>query len=505
MTVVVIGSGPTGTAAAWQLLQRGAKVVMLEAGGGPLLGLQVRCQGRELCRTTPAADWLLRHYPRFENLGDPLARWVQLQASGGMANVWGGVVLRAAPCDFEPPPDGDERHRWPFGYSDLEPWYQRVERLLWIRGSRIGVTTLPASLVKEALSLDPLFSPLANAAADQGRALLPLPYVDGPPDRLLPCASPRQAMWPLLQLMLRRGLRLIRHATVTRIVPHPVQSRVQAVDYIDASATLRRIETDAVVLAAGSLASPKLLLQSACPGFPDGLGNSHGLVGRYLHDNPLSYIHAVVDRPLPYLDGSSGGLYLTRRDHQEGRPCGYQIYSGWAARFHANLRLGVRDQMTMSHADREGSAMVFSCYTTQTPSSRLGLRLHPSACDRHGLPLLRLDASFGAEEHQALADGLESVREMLVATGWDHQIVRTEIQPPGASVHWGGAARMHQDARFGVVDGFNQCHEVPNLLIVDASCFTNCLEKNPTLTAMAIAMRAADSLAARATRVGNAA
>ena len=53
---------------------------------------------------------------------------------------------------------------------------------------------------------------------------------------------------------------------------------------------------------------------------------------------------------------------------------------------------------------------------------------------------------------------------------------------------------MHDNPKFGVVNAFNSMHDIPNIFVIDASCFTTCVEKNPTLTAMAIAMRAAHVL-----------
>ncbi len=66
---------------------------------------------------------------------------------------------------------------------------------------------------------------------------------------------------------------------------------------------------------------------------------------------------------------------------------------------------------------------------------------------------------------------------------------------PGSSVHYGGSVRMHADPAFGVLDAWNRVHEAPNVVVADSSCFTTGPEKNPTLTAMAIAARAADHLA----------
>jgi choline dehydrogenase-like flavoprotein len=73
------------------------------------------------------------------------------------------------------------------------------------------------------------------------------------------------------------------------------------------------------------------------------------------------------------------------------------------------------------------------------------------------------------------------------------EIVHTLV--PGTAKHYGGTARMHASPKLGVTDGLNRLHEIPNVLVVDASCFTTGAEKNPTLTVMALAARSADRLA----------
>ncbi len=66
---------------------------------------------------------------------------------------------------------------------------------------------------------------------------------------------------------------------------------------------------------------------------------------------------------------------------------------------------------------------------------------------------------------------------------------------PGSIAHYGGAARMHASPEHGVVDAWNRVHDAANVLVCDAACFTTAAEKNPTLTVMAIAARAATRLA----------
>jgi len=489
--VVVVGSGPTGVIAAWALVQRGVSVALLESGYTYTGGLHLRWRGQDYSRRSSLSLWDDDPYPEFVNQGDCQARWVKAHRLGGLANFWGGVTLRCAPSDF----DGEGVYQWPLSYAELEPFYEEVEKLLYIKGSATSEPALPACAVKETLTVAPEFLPLLEACKKFQRSLAPLPYIDGPPTWLCRTASKRNFVIPLLkQLKRRRNFRLISKAHVSQVLPHPIEKKVKGVEYIDRqTGSLHRIDAEAVILAAGSLASAQILLNSQSSIFPDGIGNDQGLVGAYLHDNPLAYINCVVDADLPYLDGSEGGLYLTRQiERNQERPIAYQVYSGWAARFHPNLRADLRDPLGAE--PHLGKALVFSCYTTQTPWSKQSLKLDALAKDQYGLPLIHLDVSFDSEDLARLERGREIVEGLLRQTGWNYEVSDFEPQPPGSSVHYGGAVRMHHDPHYGALDGLNRCHEAPNLLVVDASCFTNSIEKNPTLTAMAIAMRAASLL-----------
>ena len=82
--------------------------------------------------------------------------------------------------------------------------------------------------------------------------------------------------------------------------------------------------------------------------------------------------------------------------------------------------------------------------------------------------------------------------------------IRAELGPfhdlaPGSSVHVSGTARMHRKPEYGAVDEWNRLFDAPNVIVADSACFTTGVEKNPALTAMAIAARAADHLAASLT------
>jgi choline dehydrogenase-like flavoprotein len=99
-----------------------------------------------------------------------------------------------------------------------------------------------------------------------------------------------------------------------------------------------------------------------------------------------------------------------------------------------------------------------------------------------------------------VVDNMTRARDRFVEVFRDGGVRAQPVGPfhdihPGSSFHYGGTARMHADPKFGVVDAWNRVHDSRNVIVCDASCFTTGPEKNPTLTAMAIAARAARRLA----------
>ena len=107
----------------------------------------------------------------------------------------------------------------------------------------------------------------------------------------------------------------------------------------------------------------------------------------------------------------------------------------------------------------------------------------------HPAPLRRCGHGQCGLGTRPAADLFASAGHDLAIPGPFHELV------PGSSVHFAGTARMHDDPAFGVLDRWNRVHDAPNVVVCDSSCFPTGPEKNPTLTAMAIAIRAADHLA----------
>jgi choline dehydrogenase-like flavoprotein len=495
--IVIVGSGPTGSVAAWTLVQAGFKVTLLESGCSFPKGLHIRLWDREICR--PYALEIRDHvtYPQFENLDDTLTRWFKAHLLGGLGSFWGGVVLRFAPEDFTQGELISERFRWPIRYADLEPYYNRVEQLIGVSGGKTSVPVLPACQVTQVLAVPQEFSDLALAAEELDRWLLPTNQVYGKSTILGQIPSPVNIGVRLLyQLRRCKNFRLISNAHVTRLQLHKTQALATGVEYIDRqSGELCFQAGKGVMLAAGQLGSAHILLNSCSSNGINGIDNSHGLIGRYLHDNMYAGYTYQVDR-LPLKQSLVS--YLTRPVYSKGKPLqttGFQVYAGALNKKPlANSKLRSNLGLDSQPLKDDGYPLLFACFGTQIPRDSRYVSLHPTAKDEYGLPLLRISTCQDQQDIETLAEGRRVAEELMDIAGWKFAPKSIAIEPPGTSVHFGGTIRMHDNPKFGVVNAFNSMHDIPNIFVIDASSFTTCVEKNPTLTAMAIAMRAAHVL-----------
>jgi len=264
-----------------------------------------------------------------------------------------------------------------------------------------------------------------------------------------------------------------------------------------------------VVLAASALESTRILLNSRSPRFPEGVGASSGVLGHYLMD------HFTLEHG----GGLLPALQSPRRE-PVGRPAGYIIpkYVNADPRFRNKAFLrgyylaGDSQQELYGHAfglrgfGREFRHKVnreipysFGIYAQGEclPRHDNYVKLDPHKTDAWGIPVLHINASYGENEHAMARVMHTQLSEILDA------VKVKELQAPseklslfGKNIHECGTARMGNDPKKSVVNRFNQVHDAKNVFVTDGACFVTqgCYE--PTLTIMAISVRAAEHLAA---------
>ncbi|MBV8865937.1 MAG: GMC family oxidoreductase [Acidobacteriaceae bacterium] len=292
------------------------------------------------------------------------------------------------------------------------------------------------------------------------------------------------------------------------VVSHVVTNRegkAEGVHYIDRLTKVHReARARVIVLAAATLESTRILLNSRSPRFPNGVGNANGILGHYLMD------HFTVE-------GASGELAPLKSSEREpvGNPCGYLIPKYSNTDGHKNTRFlrgyrfdGTASQQLYEQAFsppgfgqkwrekvRREIPYYFSIEAQGEclPRFENYVELDPEKKDAWGIPALKIHASYG-ENEQAMAKAMrQDIGEMLDALPLTQRVPPNgELSIFGKNIHECGTARMGNDPKKSVLNAYNQVHEAKNVFVTDGAAFVTqgCYE--PTLTIMAISVRAAD-------------
>ena len=481
---MVIGTGPAGATAALFLAGAGIRVTLLEAGPRRSeLGLTLRVAGMTVLNLRRR---LRQRTEDVTKTGDPKAELWEEIAAGGLTNHWACAVPRFSRDDFRDAERAGEAYRWPIGYEDLAPWYDRIEPLLRVSGATADVPQLPASRVRHAWKLADDWSPVAFAARSFERSVLPMPYGYDSETTVTLSGTRFNAFVRLIKPAQRTGRVSVRFdARVERLEWSPQQRRVTHVIYRDTrTGHQERVACRAVVVAAGAVNSARLLLESQSADFPDGLGNTEGVLGRYLHDHPQGKLMVDLDTPMSIHPPT----YISRPSLGRARP----LYAAAAVQWTGTA---IRAKSILGGSPGRLPWIGFNVVGTMPPSRENGVELDKSRSTTNGSAGLALHIRRPSESDAALAQTRDEILDLLERARVGPRLRIWKLEDPGNSIHFGGTCRMHASPRFGMLDGWSRMHAVPNVMVADSGAFTTGPEKNPVLTAMALSARASDKLA----------
>jgi choline dehydrogenase-like flavoprotein len=246
-----------------------------------------------------------------------------------------------------------------------------------------------------------------------------------------------------------------------------------------------RIPCRAVVVAAGALNTAQILLESRSSEFPEGLGNTHGVLGRYLHDHPVGKVVIDLARPMSIHPAS----YLTRLELERAK---LPLYA--AACMQWGSASDLAKSVLAGHPKRLRT-IGFSVFGTMAPTRDNYIAVDDTYRGVDGSSGLELHVRHPPEAVPVLEEARDQMLEILAAAGYDPKVRVWKVEDAGNSNHYGGTCRMHQRPDLGMLDAFSRMHAVKNVAVADSSVFTTGPEKNPVLTSMALAARAAERLA----------
>lgn len=543
---IVVGSGMTGGWAAKELTEKGLETLVLERGRDVKHGLDYP--------TTYKAPWDFK-YRYFDSLKEKQAysiqrlkynfnaaskdffvndeehpythpadkpyRWFRGYQTGGRSLIWGRGAFRMSDLDFEANQKDGVGIDWPIRYKDIAPWYDYVERFIGVCGSQENLPHFPdgqflppfelnhgEKVIKERLESyysDRKLIPnraahITKAATGQfkGRS-------ECQSRNICHAGCPFGAYFSsnssTLPAAYETGkLTLKSHAIVESVIYDEKKDKAIGVRVIDAN-TKETTEYFAriIFLCASTLSSTGLLMQSKTSRFSDGMANSSGVLGHYLMDHHKNIsangtLEGYEDRT--YRGFKPTGTMIPRFRNVNGQEMdflrGYCVWGG-ASRDGVNTnQIGIGNDFKKTLTLPGQWNMSLYAYGECLPYHNNTVELDKELRDNWGLPLLNITADFKKNEMMMRKDIKVQLGEMLEVVKLKNISVHEGVNIQGNSTHEMGTARMGNDPKTSVLNRYNQCHDVPNIFVTDGSCMASSGCMSPSLTYMALTVRACD-------------
>ena len=550
--VVIVGMGAAGGVAALPLTNAGLKVIGIEAGGWLSPRYFAPDELRNGARNWPqAVQKAATEAPTVRATSDQKA----VQGGHPMMNAVGGTSMhywaqswRLNPWDFKVVSATRERYGadripadstvedWPFGYEELEPYYEKVEHAVGISGQAGNVQgrinnegNIFEGERQNEYPMRPLraspFTDLMGEAARrldwnpfQGPAAITSELYDGRP----PCqyhgfcnkggchvrSKSSTAFTTIPKAVDTGNLDVVTYARVTNIVADH-DGKVTGVDYVRGNETFFQ-PADVVLVASYAYENVRLLQLSKSRAFPNGLSNNAGQVGKhYLSHHQGSPVIALFQRDLHNWYGlPAQGVAIDdwaddNFDHE-----GLDFIGGANLWVHTDRKpMGAAKMSTfglvrncgsewkkfiMENADRSNMAYI---QKTTFPYEGNYLDLDPNVKDSMGFPVTRITARYRENELRIAEFSQDKMEEWYREAG-AIEVQRTGLgNAMGASTHAYGGTRMGNNSETNVVNSWGFSHEIPNLGVLGASVMGTSGARNPTLTVQALSWRTAEYLA----------
>jgi choline dehydrogenase-like flavoprotein len=300
----------------------------------------------------------------------------------------------------------------------------------------------------------------------------------------------------------KAGAEVRPRSTVTRVLTDAAGGKVAGVEYYDDKKERQIQEANVVVLAAWSGQNPRLLLNSATDKHPKGLGNSSGLVGKYIMAHFGSGTWAIFDEDVQNYMGTTGAQYMSYdrydKNSQKGAFGSSFIVAGSALKLselggipNARPDLFGPDLAAFMQRALRGITRI-NAFGEALPNIENRVEL-ASEKDEFGMPLGRIVHSFDQDAAALWNANFEEGLAIAKAAGAKEFWSARGNMP---TIHLMGGTIMGTGAGNSVTNSYGQMHELPNLYVAGPSIFATAGASNPTYTIFALSLRGAEHLVA---------
>jgi choline dehydrogenase-like flavoprotein len=555
--VIIVGSGAGGGMASYILSKAGLKVCLLEAGpmydpaknvtqlknpwDSPRRGASTKFR--------PFGDFDASYWG-WEIEGEPYTKaagtkwdWWRSRMLGGRTNHWGRISLRFGPKDFKRKSIDGLGDDWPIGYNDIKPYYDRLDKLVGVFGSMEGLENDP-----DGIFLPPPRPRLHELMIQKGAKQAAVPVI---PSRLsiltqkindergqcFYCAQCNRgctvhadfsASSVLVNPAIKTGNVDVIPMAMAREVLTNDQGLATGVSYVSKDdLTEYQVMGRTVILAASACESARLMLNSKSVRHPDGLCNSSGVVGRYLHDSTGAAMGGILPQLFGrkrYNEDGVGGMHVYSPWWGDNKklnfPRGYHIeywggmgqpaygfgfgMQGLNGQFDVNGKKkeagGYGASLKEDHRYFYGAGVGMAGRGEAVPTRDNLCAIDPDVVDKYGIPVLKFNVKWSDYEVNQAKHMKETFKEIMhnmgaiITWGDDGAENSYGLESPGKIIHEAGTVRMGDDPRTSALNKYNQGHDCKNLFVVDGGAFVSQADKNITWTIMALSMRASEYL-----------
>lgn len=550
--VIIVGSGAGGGMATKILSEAGLDIAVVEAGpyfdpGDPDQQTQLKWpyeSPRRGAGTTRPFGEFDSAYGGWDIEGEPYTttentefNWFRSRMLGGRTNHWGRISLRFGPDDFKRKSIDGLGDNWPIGYEDVKPYYDKVDKLIGLYGSKENIRNEPDGFFLPAPKprLHELYYMMgakkANVPVIPSRISILTKRINN--DRGICFFCNQCSRGCSVHADFSSGTCLIFPAqksggkidlyvnSMVREVTTNDEGRATGVSYVSKDDRKEyKLKAKIVILAASACSSARILLNSKSAQHPNGLGNSSGVVGKYLHDSTgaarVAFVPELMNREI-YNEDGTGNMHVytpwwkdnkkldfARGYHLEiwgglGMPSyGFGFAVNEYNKYFGEVRGGygpkLREEIKKYYGSVIGIAGRGECIAREDNYCEID----PNVVDEFGIPVLRFNYSWSDHERLQAKDMHDTFEEILEGAGGKllgekpGKDQEYGLNKPGEIIHEIGTTRMGNDSKTSVVNEYEQLHDADNVFIVDGGPFVSQADKNPTWTILALAWRTSD-------------
>lgn len=485
--------------------------------------------------------WEIEGEP-YTRKGDSEFDWFRSRMVGGRTNHWGRISLRFGPNDFKRASIDGLGDDWPIGYDDVKPYYDKVDKLIGVYGSKEGIYNEP-----DGFFLPPPKPRLHELYLKKGASSASIPMI---PSRLSILTRPinkdrgacffcRQcnracqvyadfsAGTCLVHPAMKQGkVDLYTHSMVRKVTSDD-SGKATGVSFVNVKDMKEyKLKSNVVVLGASACETSRIMLNSKSKTHPNGIGNSSGVLGHYLHDSTGASRSGIIPDMMGrerYNEDGTGGMHMYTPWWLDNKKLdfarGYHIEYGGGMGQPGYGAGGNMDSMRKYITDEFGKPSPNGGYgeglkkdIRQIYGSTVGMsgrgesvprfdnycEIDPTVVDKFGIPVLRFNYKWTDQEINQAKHMQDTFEEILTGSG--AQLLGTKpgadtlygLAAPGRIIHEVGTARMGNDPKTSVLNSNSQAHDCKNLFVVDAGSFVSQADKNPTWTILALSWRTSD-------------